>query len=225
MSRPSGKPAPPRRRRRTAKARDLASWILTDPDNLDDEEKEKLARAREHCPHLDARAGHVTEFTKILTGLHGDRLDDWLAAVDADDQPDLHSFAYGIKRDQQAVLNRLTMPWNSGVVEGNVSRLKIIKRQMYGRATFPCSASVLLCQRLGRDGVETITKYGSDPRTDRGCSRVWTARGRRDHSGCSWELTARHRRGEGGRRPGGYVPALAPQQRFASLRDWPAAGC
>jgi len=37
--------------------------------------------------------------------------------------PDLHSFAYGIKRDQQAVLNRLTMPQNSGVVEGNVNRL------------------------------------------------------------------------------------------------------
>jgi hypothetical protein len=91
--------APPRRRRRTAKAHDLASWILTDPDNLDDEEKGKPARAREHCPHLDAHAGHVTEFTKILTSLHGDRLDDWLAAAGADDQPDLHSFAYGIKRD------------------------------------------------------------------------------------------------------------------------------
>jgi hypothetical protein len=45
--------------------------------------------------------------TEILTGLHGDRRDDWFAALDADDQPDLHSFAYGIKRDQQAVLNRL----------------------------------------------------------------------------------------------------------------------
>jgi hypothetical protein len=121
-------------------------------------------RPREHCPHPDARAGHVIEFAKILTGLHGDRLDDWLAAAGADDQPDLHSFAYGIKRDQQAVLNRLTMPWNSGVVGGNVSRLKMIKRQMYGRATFPCSAAALLCQRLGRDGVETITKYGPDPK-------------------------------------------------------------
>src|ERR1700760_4572961 len=42
------------RRPRTVKARDLASWILTDPDNIDGEEKKKLARAREHCPHLDA---------------------------------------------------------------------------------------------------------------------------------------------------------------------------
>jgi hypothetical protein len=72
------------------------------------EEERNLARAREHCPHLDTRTGHVTEFTKILTGLHGDRWDDWFAAVDADDQTDLHSFAYGIKRDQQAVLGRLS---------------------------------------------------------------------------------------------------------------------
>ena len=126
---PPAVPGPP-------KARDLASWILTDPDNLDDEEKEKLAQARERCPHLDSLAGHVTEFAKILTGIHGDRLDGWITAVEADDQPDLHSFVRGIKRDYDAVLNGLTMAWNSGVVEGNVNRLKMLKRQMYGRATF-----------------------------------------------------------------------------------------
>jgi transposase len=118
------------------KARDLASWILTDPDNLGDDEKARLARARERCPHLDALAGHVTRFAKILTGLHGGQLDDWITAVETDDQPDLHSFARGLKRDHDAVLNGLTMPWSSGAVEGNVNRLKMIKRQMYGRATF-----------------------------------------------------------------------------------------
>ncbi len=136
---PTAVPGPP-------KARDLASWILTDPDHLGDDEKDKLAQARERCPHLDALAGHVTEFAKILTGLHGDRLDDWITAVEADDQPDLHSFARGIKRDHDAVLNGLTLPWNSGVVEGNVNRLKMLKRQMYGRATFGLLRKrVLLC--------------------------------------------------------------------------------
>lgn len=53
------------------KARDLARWITADPDNLDDQEKEKLAKARERCPHLGALARHVTEFVKILTGRHG----------------------------------------------------------------------------------------------------------------------------------------------------------
>lgn len=126
---PPAVPGPP-------KARDLARWITADPDNLDDEEKEELAKARERCPHLDALAGHVTEFAKILTGRHGGQLDDWIAAVEADDQPDLHSFVRGIKRDYDAVLNGLTMPWSSGVVEGNVNRVKMLKRQTYGRAGF-----------------------------------------------------------------------------------------
>jgi transposase len=126
---PPAAPSPP-------KARDLARWITAHPDSLGDDEKDRLARARRRCPHLDALAGHVTEFAEILTGLHGSRLDDWLAAVEADDQPDLHSFARGIRRDYDAVKNGLTMPWNSGVVEGNVNRLKMIKRQMYGRAAF-----------------------------------------------------------------------------------------
>ena len=127
---PPAVPGPP-------KARDLARWITADPANLDDEEKAELAKARERCPDLDALAGHVTEFAKILTGLHGDRLDDWITAVEADDQPDLHSFVRGIKRDHDAVLNGLTMPWSSGVVEGNVNRVKMLKRQTYGRASFP----------------------------------------------------------------------------------------
>jgi transposase len=127
---PPALPTPP-------KAREVASWILADPDNLDDDEKAKLAQARERCPHLDALAGHVTEFAKILTGLHGDRLDDWIAAVDADDQPDLHSFTRGLRHDYDAVRNGLTLPWSSGVVEGTVNRIKMIKRQMYGRAGFP----------------------------------------------------------------------------------------
>jgi transposase len=61
------------------------------------------------------------------------------AAVEADEQPDLHSdlhsFARGIKRDHDAVINGLTVPWNSGVVEGKPSRLKMLRRQMYGRAS------------------------------------------------------------------------------------------
>jgi transposase len=137
---PPAVPGPP-------KARDLASWILTNPDNLGDDEKAKLARARERCPHLNALAGHVTEFAKILTGRHGDRLDGWITAVEADDQPDLHSFTRGLKHDHQAVRNGLTMPWSSGVVEGNVNRLKMLKRQTYGRASFELLRKrVLLCQ-------------------------------------------------------------------------------
>jgi transposase len=71
-----------------------------------------------------------------MSGLRGDRLDGWIAAVEADDLPGLHSFATGVRRDYQAVVNGLTLPYSSGAVEGNVNRIKMLKRQMYGRASF-----------------------------------------------------------------------------------------
>ena len=65
-------------------------------------------------------------YLTVISGVkvrHGDRLDQWITAVEADDQPDLHSFARGLRQDHAAVLNGLTLPWNSGIVEGNVNRL------------------------------------------------------------------------------------------------------
>ena len=118
------------------KTRHVASWILRDPATLDDQEQAKLQQVRARCPHLDALANHVTEFAKILTGRHGGLLDAWIAAVEADDQPDLRSFTTGLKQDHTAVINGLTLPHSSGAVEGNVNRIKMIKRQMYGRASF-----------------------------------------------------------------------------------------
>ena len=114
----------------------LSALLLSDPGSLDEDQAATLARARERCPHLDALARHVASFAEILAGRHGSRLDDWLTAVEASDQPDLHSFARGIRQDHDAVRNGLTLPWNSGPVEGNVNRLKTLKRQAYGRAGF-----------------------------------------------------------------------------------------
>jgi hypothetical protein len=48
------------------------------------------------------------------------------------------------KRYHDAVVNGLTLPWSSGVVEGNVNRIKMIKRQMYGRASLALHKRALL---------------------------------------------------------------------------------
>ena len=48
----------------------------------------------------------------------------------------LVGFAAGLERDIDAVREALRLPWNQGHVEGQVHRLKLIKRQMYGRAGF-----------------------------------------------------------------------------------------
>ena len=57
-------------------------------------------------------------------------------AVEADELPHQHRFVRGLRRDYAAVLNGLTLPHSSGEVEGNVNRIKMIKRQMYGPAGF-----------------------------------------------------------------------------------------
>ncbi|MFF3559742.1 transposase [Streptomyces sp. NPDC002574] len=63
-------------------------------------------------------------------------LPQWLDAVRQDDLPSLHILAAGIDRDRDAVIAGLTLPWSSGVIEGHVNRIKILKRQMFGRAGF-----------------------------------------------------------------------------------------
>ena len=68
---------------------------------------------------------HVRPFAQTLTERQGERLPRWLDAVRQDDLPSLHTLAAG-----------LTLPWNSGVVEGHVNRIKMLKRQMFGRAGF-----------------------------------------------------------------------------------------
>ena len=87
-----------------------------------------------HCPEIDALTRHVRSFATMLTERQGERLPGWLDAVRQDDLPSLHTLAAGLERDCEAVIASLTLPWNSGVVEGHVNRIKMFKRQMFGRA-------------------------------------------------------------------------------------------
>jgi transposase len=117
------------------KTRQITRWLLTRPDHLQPDEQAQLEAIRARCPHIDALAAHVTAFAEMITARTGSRdLEAWLAAVEADDQAGLRSLTIGIRTDQQAVTNGLTLHWNSGKVEGTVN--KMLKRQMYGRAGF-----------------------------------------------------------------------------------------
>ncbi len=118
------------------KVRQITSWMLRRPEDLDTDEQLQLKQVLACCPHLEATATHISTFAEMLTGRHGDRLDSWMAAVQADDLPHLHRFVTGLRRDYQAVRHGLTLSHSSGTVEGNVNRIKMIKRQMYGRAKF-----------------------------------------------------------------------------------------
>lgn len=81
-------------------------------------------------PLLDAR-DLVDRFHEIMRQQKAAGLDPWIAA--AIDSP-LSSFAKGIIADRDAVQAAIIQPWSNGQTEGQITKLKLVKRQMYGRA-------------------------------------------------------------------------------------------
>ncbi len=134
---PTPRPSAVATRPAVPKPRLIVRWIMTEDGRLTDEQRHHLQRVLAACPHLTALAGHVRDFAQMMATREGQRLNQRVAAVDADDLPALHSLTTGLRRDHAAVTAGLTLTWSSGPVEGNVNRIKTIKRQMYGRASLP----------------------------------------------------------------------------------------
>ncbi|WP_167367964.1 transposase [Streptomyces agglomeratus] len=114
----------------------VAGWILRRPEALTESEQLQLRNVCTNCPEIAALTRYVRFVATMLTERQGERLPDWLDAVRQDDLRRLHTLTAGLERDRDAVIAGLTLPWNSGVVEGHVNRIKILKRQMFGRAGF-----------------------------------------------------------------------------------------
>ena len=85
----------------------------------------------------------VQEFLQMVRNLEGERLEAWCASVAEGEIEELQRFANGLQQDKAAVLMGLTHSHNNAQAEGQVTRIKLIKRMMYGRAGFP-----LLRQRV-----------------------------------------------------------------------------
>ncbi|MGW2207614.1 transposase [Streptomyces sp. NPDC001774] len=84
---------------------------------------------------LDIACRLVAAFAGMLVNRRGqENLEGWVRSAENSPLPELRGFATGLRRDWAAVQAGLTLHWNSGMVEGHVNRIKMIKRQMFGRA-------------------------------------------------------------------------------------------
>jgi transposase len=118
------------------KPRAISKALLTHPDRLSEDDALIVKNATAGCAHLERLQQHVRSFAKIMAQRRGQELPAWLEAVEVDDLPELRSLATGMRRDLPAIINGLTLEHNSGAVEGNVTRVKRLKRDGYGRASF-----------------------------------------------------------------------------------------
>jgi transposase len=126
-------------RQKEAKApspRQAAMLLARRPEKLKPDEKQLLAKLNECCPGVPLLYDLTQGFATVLRAKQSDILHTWIDQARASGLPEMGRFCDGLRRDDKAVNAAVVLPWSNGQVEGQIHRLKLVKRQMYGRAKF-----------------------------------------------------------------------------------------
>jgi len=115
-----------------------ATWLfLRKSEKLSEADRRMAAELCERSAEI-ARANVVVQsFARLIRERHSECLDVWLEEASNCGVAEMVNFARGIRQDYSAVKAALSLPWSNGLVEGQINRLKLIKRSMYGRAGLP----------------------------------------------------------------------------------------
>jgi transposase len=115
-----------------------AAILVTRPaDKLSDEQRQLLDRIVAQCPEVVVLRKLSLDFRDALAADESTQLRQWVETAKRCEFGPVVRFAYGLQKDISAVAAAVDTPWSNGQVEGQVNRLKALKRQMYGRAGFP----------------------------------------------------------------------------------------
>jgi transposase len=113
--------------------RKAARLLMSEPDTLGEADRRFVTALLELSPPI-ARAVELGKaFSSMIKKGLADQLDDWIRAAE---EGGFKGFAGSLRQDRDAVHAALTLPWSTDPVEGQINRLKVIKRTMYGRAGF-----------------------------------------------------------------------------------------
>jgi transposase len=112
-----------------------AMWLMMHrKDNLSERKKRLLTFLLTHHEQAKLTYPLAQSFINMVKNRKAEELDTWIAGAKESGIAELKRFAGGLQRDYQAVHAALSMEWSNGQVEGQINRLKLIKRQAYGRA-------------------------------------------------------------------------------------------
>jgi transposase len=109
-------------------------WLLGRREKLSAEQAAYLERLTTLRPQLALARELVQEFFSLTRRRDAAALKPWQERVAASGIVELQRFSTGLRRDWEAVIAGLSLEWSNGPVEGQINRLKMLKRQMYGRA-------------------------------------------------------------------------------------------
>lgn len=126
----------PEVKHRDLSPRQAAMLIARRPEDLSADQQRMVARLIQASPEIAAMHELVGEFRALLRGRREEDLPIWTEHAVASGLPEMKRFCDTLRRDELAIRAAIRLPWSNGQVEGQVHRLKLIKRQMYGRAGF-----------------------------------------------------------------------------------------
>lgn len=130
------KPASKRKNKIVASAQQTAWLLLQNEEKLEPEQKDYLARLCQCSPTIEELKQLGQRFSRILRENRENDFDTRLNDALQNSFPEMRTFANGLMRDREAVEAALVYQWGNGQTEGQVNKLKTLKRQMYGRAKF-----------------------------------------------------------------------------------------
>jgi transposase len=133
--RKTGKTASPQAPERIAPKH--AAILVTRPaDHMSNEQQQLFDRIMAQCPEVFDLRQIALGFREALRADESTQLRQWIERAKRCEFGPVVRFAYGLQKDSSAVAAAVDTPWSTGQVEGQINRLKMIKRQMYGRAGF-----------------------------------------------------------------------------------------
>jgi transposase len=125
VAEPVSQPLTPRR----------ATWlVLRRAEHRTAAEAQQLAQLQAQSAEIAEAIDLVQDFTALVRQRQPERLDPWLTRATASTLEALQRFARGLREDYEAIKAGVTLPWSTSPVEGHINRLKMVKRQMFGRA-------------------------------------------------------------------------------------------
>jgi transposase len=155
VAEPSCQPLTPRR----------ATWLVLRRETKRTEaEAQQLAQWRAQHDEVAEALALVEAFAPLVRQRQPTQLDPWLQRATTSTLEALQRFAKGLYEDYEAVKAGVTVPWSTGPVEGHINRLKMLKRQMFGRARLDLLSRRFVgapgqTQAPGRDQTAPVTTY------------------------------------------------------------------
>jgi transposase len=112
-----------------------ATWLVLRPsERSTDQDHHQLAQLTTQGPELSEAVALAQDVAALVRQRQPTHLEPWLVRAATSSLPPFRRFARGLRADIAAVQAAVTLPWSQGPIEGQINRLKMLKRQMFGRA-------------------------------------------------------------------------------------------